>query len=71
MVVRTVYCSACDRNVTLMMEPEGKLTPSLAASGGKVCLDYGDKCTGEMCPTLAIPPEEVRENLARLRAQQQ
>lgn len=66
MAVRTVYCSACDRNVTLMVEPDGAVR---RLSTDCVCLDYGEKCTGEMCPILAIPSDEVRANLARLRAQ--
>lgn len=67
MAVRMVYCSACDRNVALMVEAEGQ--PEHRSSADCVCLDYGEKCTGEMCPILAIPSEEVRANLARLRAQ--
>jgi hypothetical protein len=68
MTVRTVYCSACDRNVMLVVEPEqGAATEQ---PEHKICLDYGDRCTGEMCPILAMPSEEVRANLARLRAQQ-
>ena len=66
MAVRTVYCSACDRNVAVMVEPDGS---SRRTNTDCVCLDYGEKCTGEMCPILAIPSEEVRANLARLRAQ--
>ncbi len=66
MSVRTVYCSACDRNVALMVEPDGQVRRMTTDC---VCLDYGEKCTGEMCPILAIPPEEVRANLARLKAQ--
>ncbi len=68
MGVRTVYCSACDRNVTLMVENEGQVVRAESTTG-RVCLDYGERCTGEMCPILAIPSEEVRAHLARLRAQ--
>ncbi len=66
MGVRTVSCSACDRNVTLMVEPDGTVRRT---NTDCVCLDYGEKCTGERCPILASPSEEVRANLARLRAQ--
>ncbi len=67
MAVRMVYCSACDRNVALMVEPENEV--ARRSNTDCVCLDYGEKCTGEMCPILAIPPEQVRANLARLREQ--
>ncbi len=67
MAVRMVYCSACDRNVALMVESEAELPKR--SNTDCVCLDYGEKCTGEMCPILAIPSEQVRANLARLRGQ--
>ena len=69
MGVRTVYCSACDRNVILMVESDSP-APRPESTTGRVCLDYGERCTGEMCPILAVPSEAVRAHLARLRAQQ-
>lgn len=71
MDMRTVYCSACDRNVVIMATADEAKPFVLNEDGSShVCLDYGEKCTGEMCPILAIPSAQVRENLATLKAKQ-
>jgi hypothetical protein len=49
---RTAYCSAMDRNVPVVMKPGAKLgaTPSVRDARILMCLDYGVRCTGAMCP---------------------
>lgn len=71
MAMRTVYCSACDRNVVIM-EAAGEARPYALNEDGSsdVCLDYGANCTGEMCPILAVPSAQVRDNLVRFRGKE-
>lgn len=62
------YCSACDRQVEVMMKPgytpePGKPVPAEAM----VCLAHGDTCTGALCPLFGIPPAELGEALVRAR----
>ena len=61
---RTIYCSACDREVQVVLsqEREGD-EPELT---GAVCLDIGESCTGTMCPVCAVSPERIRRILVHL-----
>ena len=59
MATKTIYCSACDREVVVRPTEEGKLE-------GAVCLDIGEQCTGTMCPICAEPPEVIRDKAREL-----
>jgi hypothetical protein len=60
---RIVYCSACDREVTVALLDETALDTAPAGGAG-VCMDYtAEHCTGTMCALFDLPP---REMLARL-----
>jgi len=65
------YCSACDRQVEVTVDPAGGMDP---ATGDPVetlvCLEVGHTCTGALCPITDATPEEMREALDRLRAGQ-
>lgn len=66
MDVRLAYCSACDQNVRVLLEPGQE--PMIVEGDDPhelVCLEYGSKCTGDMCPLFQVPTEEMREKLAR------
>ena len=68
MGVRLGYCSACDRNVPVLLRagPDLGLTPSPKDADQLVCLDYGVRCTGSLCPLFSVddgrtdPPAEAR-----------
>jgi hypothetical protein len=49
---RKAYCSATDRNVPVVPTPGARLgkTPSVQDAEILLCLDYGVRCTGAMCP---------------------
>lgn len=61
---RTVYCSACDREVQLVLA-DGRSGPEPDLTGS-VCLDIGESCTGAMCPVCAISPERIRGLLVQI-----
>ena len=61
MATKTIYCSACDREVVVKLTEEGKLE-------GSVCMDIGETCTGTMCPICAEPPEVIRKKVDQLKA---
>ncbi len=60
MRTRKYYCSACDREVEVLVGEDG--TPiDTAIQGAPVCLDHGDRCTGELCPLFELPTEAMRK----------
>lgn len=63
------YCSACDRQVEIMVRPGARTDPTTGASADEVvCLEVGHSCTGALCPITDMPPDEMREALERARA---
>jgi hypothetical protein len=63
------YCSACDRQVEVTVDPTGGVD---SVTGNPVealvCLEVGHTCTGALCPITDATPEEMRQALVRLRA---
>lgn len=57
MDVTTAYCSACDQDVRVVRAPGSDDPHDL------VCLEYGERCTGELCPLFARPRESARERV--------
>ncbi len=51
------YCSACDRQVEVVVKSDDEL----------VCLEVGHTCTGALCPITDVPPDKMRETLDELR----
>ena len=51
------YCSACDRDVRILVT-EGPLHDAQApvADDEVVCLEIGEQCTGNLCPVGAVSP---------------
>ncbi len=60
MATKTIYCSACDREVLITQTAEGQLD-------GAVCMDIGDLCTGTMCPICAEAPAVIREKVKQIK----
>jgi hypothetical protein len=60
------YCSACDRQVRVIVDPaviaEGR-HPTL---GDLVCLEHGETCSGDLCPLFNVPSEEMKRRHGRL-----
>lgn len=67
MRTQLAYCSACDRQVEVLVPedlPEGVL-PTAHDPANCVCLEYGERCTGSMCPLFDIPTPQMEENYRR------
>lgn len=63
------YCSACDRQVEVVIRPREEVDPTSGRTGEEiVCLEVGHTCTGALCPITDVPPDEMREALRRTRA---
>ncbi len=55
-MARLAYCSACDRNVPVVLRApvERDHVPRPADASRLVCLDYGVRCTGSLCPLFSV-----------------
>lgn len=63
---RTAYCSACDQDVRVAVTDaplhEGHAPLNDAQI---VCLDFGSRCTGSMCPMFGMPRTLMGVRLAQ------
>lgn len=56
------YCSACDRQVQVIVRPGGRLDPETGAPSDEVlCLAFGESCTGALCPLCDRPTEGMHD----------
>lgn len=57
MKTRTTYCGACDRMVPVTLRPAAgdPGVPHVRSTSRFLCLDYGVRCTGALCPLEATP----------------
>lgn len=64
---RAAFCSACDRNVPVLVEISAweKDSSARRVEDAVVCLDYGVRCTGALCPMFGVPEVPWEEIAAR------
>jgi hypothetical protein len=60
------YCSACDRQVEVIVKPGARVNPETGEREAEiVCLEYGASCTGAMCPLCEVPTEEMKRSFEK------
>jgi len=62
------FCSACDRQVEVVVPedlPEGSL-PSAHDPSSCICLEFGESCTGSLCPLFDVPTGQMEENYRKI-----
>ena len=60
------YCSACDRQVQVVVRPGARVDTETGARSDEVlCLAFGESCTGALCPLSDLPTEQMRETFDR------
>ena len=66
MNTRVAFCSACDRDVQILIT-DAPLQDAQApvADAEIVCLEIGDKCTGNLCPVGAVSSTAMMVRLVR------
>lgn len=62
MKARMAYCSACDKQVEVMVRPDLPADQEATAED-LVCLAFGETCTGDLCPVFTVPTEEMKRRL--------
>lgn len=67
MEIQHAFCTACDQPVRIVVMPASAYSgqATVADQGDVVCLDFGEKCTGAMCPMLGLPRMLMGIRLAR------
>lgn len=66
METRTVFCSACDHDVKIMVTDEPSQDGHANLHDAEVvCLEIGHHCTGSMCPVGATSPAVMAARLVR------
>ncbi len=66
---RMAFCSACDRPVPVLIRPGAgaHVPPRIEDAADIVCLDFGVRCTGAMCPLFSTPDDEPPADSGRSR----
>lgn len=63
---RTVFCSACDQDVNIMVTDEPSQDGHANLHDAEVvCLEIGHHCTGALCPVGATSPTVMAARLVR------
>lgn len=68
MRTQKAFCSACDRQVEVVVPedlPEGSL-PSAHDPASCICLEFGESCTGSLCPLFEVPTGEMEKNYLKI-----
>lgn len=61
-----LFCSACDREVRVLITPAlNEQGQAVLHDSEVVCLDIGSKCTGNMCPLGAAEPNAMVSRIIR------
>ena len=63
---QTAYCSACDKDVHIVITDEPSHDGHANLHDAEVvCLEIGETCTGALCPIGATPPSVMAARLVR------
>jgi hypothetical protein len=61
-----LFCSACDREVNVMITDAPMFDGPITLRDEEViCLEIGDKCTGNLCPLGAAQPNAMVARIVR------
>jgi hypothetical protein len=62
-----IYCSACDRDVAVIIRSDQNAEQSDITMMDVLCTEIGEHCTGTFCPVCARAIPIMREELEELR----
>lgn len=60
------YCSGCDRQVRVIVNPKVLKEGRTPTEEDLVCLEHGETCTGNLCPLFNVPSVEMKERFGSL-----
>lgn len=68
MEVHLAYCSGCDRQVKVVVNPEVVEAGREPTAADLICLEHGTACSGKLCPIFGVPSDEMEARYADLLA---
>ena len=66
MEVHLAYCSGCDRQVKVVVDPEVVAAGREPTASDLICLEHGTACSGKLCPIFDVPSEEMERRYGSL-----
>ena len=57
--VHLAYCSGCDRQVKVAVNPKVVAEGRAPTANDLICLEHGEACTGSLCPIFGVPSKEM------------
>lgn len=67
--VHLAYCSGCDRQVRVAVNPKVVEEGRAPTANDLICLEHGEACTGALCPIFGVPSKEMEARYGDLLAQ--
>jgi hypothetical protein len=67
--VHLAYCSGCDRQVRVAVNPKVVEEGRAPTANDLICLEHGEACTGSLCPIFGVPSKEMEARYGDLLAQ--
>lgn len=67
--VHLAYCSGCDRQVKVAVNPKVVEEGRAPTASDLICLEHGEACTGSLCPIFGVPSKEMEARYGDLLAQ--
>jgi hypothetical protein len=67
--VHLAYCSGCDRQVRVAVNPKVVEEGREPTANDLICLEHGEACTGSLCPIFGVPSKEMEARYGDLLAQ--
>jgi hypothetical protein len=64
--VQQAWCSACDRKVHVTVHPRVAEEGREAKPEDLICLEHGERCTGDLCPIFEVPSKEMKRRYEEL-----
>jgi hypothetical protein len=66
MEVHLAYCSGCDRQVKVVVNPAVLEEGREPTTSDLICLEHGEACTGKLCPVFGVPSDEMEARYGHL-----
>lgn len=66
MDIHLAYCSGCDRQVKVIVDPEVVKAGREPTASDLICLEHGTACTGKLCPIFGVPDSEMERRYGSL-----
>ena len=64
--VQMAWCAGCDRKVHVTVHPRVSEEGRDPEPEDLICLEHGERCTGDLCPIFDVPSAEMKRRYEEL-----